>query len=79
MSMMHCQINRTISSAISDRVIPGIHNIMGTLSSGQRDTESDSSNNIQDNSEVTNGLKTKITKKDSRSAFDLRDTEDNCL
>ena len=39
------------------------------------DTESYSSYDNQDNSEVTSGLKTKITK-NSRSAFALRDTED---
>ena len=57
-------------------VIPGIQHAMGTLSSGQRDTESGSSNNNQDDSAGTTRFKTKITKKDSRSAFDLGDTED---
>ena len=41
-TMMHSQINRAISSAISDRVIPEIQNIMGTMSSGHRDTKSNS-------------------------------------
>ena len=36
---------------------------MGTLSSGQRDTESGSSQNNQEDREGSNGLKTKITKK----------------
>ena len=49
---------------------------MGTLSSGQRDTESASSPNNQDNTEGTNGFISKITKKDSRSACNLRDTDD---
>ena len=57
-------------------VIPEIQNALGTLSSGQRDTESGSSPNNQEDREGSNGLKTKITKKDSWSAFDLRDTED---
>ena len=57
-------------------MIPEIQNAMGTLSSGQTDTESGSSPNNQEDREVSNGLKTKITKKDSWSAFDLRDTED---
>ena len=76
MSMMHSRINRAISSAISERVIPEIQNIMSSISSGNRDTESGSLSNIQENYSRTEGLKTKITKKDSRSAFDLRDTED---
>ena len=71
MSMMQSQINRAIHSAISDRVIPEIQNIMGSLSSGQRDTESGTSVDNQNSSEDTVGLKTEITKKDSRSAFDL--------
>ena len=70
------QINRTIGSAISDRVTPEIQIIMGSLSSGRRDTESGRSVNNQDSCEKTNGLKTKLTKNDSRSAFDLRDTGD---
>ena len=45
-------------------------------SSGQRDTESGSSPNNQDNTEGTNGFISKITKKDSRSACNLRDTDD---
>ena len=50
---------------------------MGTLSSVQRDTESDSSKNIQKTKrEETNALKTKLTKNDSRLAYELRDTED---
>ena len=76
MSMMHSQLNRAMSSAINDRVIPGIRNIMGSLSLGHRDTESGTSGDNQESSEETNGLKTKLTNKDSRSAFDLRDTED---
>ena len=32
-AMMHSQINRAISSAISDRVIPEIKNIMSSMSS----------------------------------------------
>ena len=76
MSMMHSHINRATNSAISDRVIPEIQNIMGTLSLGQRDIESSLCINNQDNSEATSGLKTKTTKKESRSTFDLRDTGD---
>ena len=65
-----------ISSAINGRVIPDIQNAMGTLSSGQRETESGSSPNIQEEREGSNAFKTKITKKDSRSAFDVRNRDD---
>ena len=76
MSMMHSQINRAINSSISERVIPEIQKMISSISSGNRGTESGLSSNNQENNDNTNGLKTKITKKDSRSAFDLRDTED---
>ena len=43
MDMMHCSINRAISSASSDRAIPKIQNTMGLPSSGPRNTESGAS------------------------------------
>ena len=77
LSMVHNQINRAISTAISERVIPEIQNIVNSMSSqGNRDTEASLSPNSQENRENTSGLKTKITKGDSRSACDLRDTID---
>ena len=51
MNILQVQITRTINSAINDRVIPEIQNAIGTLSSGQRDTESGSSPNIQEDRE----------------------------
>ena len=75
MNILQVQITKAINSAINNSVIPEIQNAMGTLSSGQRDTESGSSQNIQEDRERSNGLKTKIMKKDSRSACNLRDTE----
>ena len=73
--MVHNQINRAISTAISERVIPEIQNIVSSMSSsGIRDTETSLSPGSQGNKENTSGLRTKITKKDSRSACDLRDT-----
>ena len=75
MNFLQVQITRAINSAINDKMVPEIQNIMGTLSSGQRDTESGSSQNNQEDREGSNGLKTKIIKKDSRSACNLRDTE----
>ena len=76
MSMMHSQNKRAISSAFSERVIPEIQSIISSISSGNRDTESGSSSNNHENNTGTTGFKTKITKKECRSAFDLRDTED---
>ena len=76
MNFLQVQITRAINSAINDKMVPEIQNIMGTLSSGQKDTESGSSPNNQDNTEGTNGFISKITKKDSRSACNLRDTDD---
>ena len=75
MSMVHNQINRAISTAISERVIPEIQNIVSSMSSlGNRDTEASMSPSSQENRGNSSGLKTKITKKDSRSVGDLRDT-----
>ena len=75
MSMVHNQINRAISTAISERVIPEIQNIVSSMStSGNRDTEASMSPGSQENRENSSGLKTKILKKDSRSVGDLRDT-----
>ena len=73
MSMMYSQINGAISSAIAERVIPEIQNVVSSMpSSGNRDSESSSSTNSQEITEGTNGFK-RITKKDSRSACDLPD------
>ena len=73
MSMMHSQINRAISTAIAERVIPEIQNIVKSmLSSGNRGTEASSFPNSREIFEGNNGFKSKITKQDSRSACDLR-------
>ena len=75
MSMMHNQINRAITTAIPERVIPEIQNIANSMSStGHRDTEASSSPSSQENRENASGPKTKIAKKDSRSVGDLRET-----
>ena len=78
--MMHFQINGAISSVISDRVIPEIRNIVSSMtSSGNRDTDTSSSSNDQENRERTTiekGLKAKFAKKDSWSGCDLRVMED---
>ena len=75
MSMMHSQINRAISNAITERVIPEIQNVVSSMSSsGNRDTEASASPNSQENRECSSGFKSKFAKGDSRSACDLRDT-----
>ena len=75
MSMMHSQINRTITTAIAERVIPEIQNIANSMSSAvHRDTEDSMSPDSQENRENASGLKTKMAKNDSRSVGDLRDT-----
>ena len=75
LSMVHSQINRAINTAISERVIPEIQNIVSLMSSsGNRDTEASMSPCSQENRESSSGLKSKITIKDSRSVGDLGDT-----
>ena len=66
MSMMHSQINRAITAAIAERVIPDIQNIANSMSStGHRNTETSLSPNSQENRESASGPKIKIAKKDS--------------
>ena len=54
MNILQVQISRAINSAINDRVIPEIQNAMVTLFSEQRDTESCSSPNNQEDREGSN-------------------------
>ena len=75
MSMMNSQISRAINTAIAEGVIPEIQNMVSSMSSsGNWDTEASLSPNSQENTETNSWFKTKITKKDSRSACDLRVT-----
>ena len=75
MSRMHNQINRAITTAIAERVIPEIQKIANSMSStGHRDTEASLSSNSQEIRESASGPKIKIAKKDSRAVGDLRDT-----
>ena len=63
MSMVHNQINRAISTAISERVIPEIENIVSSMSSSRnRDTEASMSPSSQENRENSSGLKKNIEK-----------------
>ena len=73
MAMVHGQRNRAISTAIAEKVIPEIQNIVSSMSSsGNRDTEASTSPSSQENRNDLSGLRTKILKKDSRSMGDLR-------
>ena len=64
MSMVHNQINKAISSAITERVVPEIQNIVSSMSSsGYRDTEASVSPDSQENRQGDiSGLKTKLAK-----------------
>ena len=78
MSLMYSQINRAISTAITEIVIPEIQNIVSSISSsGNRDTEASSSPDSQENTETNEGFKNKITKRDSQSTGDLRTPRDD--
>ena len=71
MDFMQTQISRAINSAISERIIPEIQNMMGNSILVQQGVEPSSSLNED---EIGNMWKnTKLTKEDSRSAGDLRD------
>ena len=74
MDFMQTQIIRAINSAISERIIPEIQNMMGSSTLVQQGVGPSSSLN---GDEIGNMWKnTKLTKEDSRSACDLRDHTD---
>ena len=74
MDFMQTQITRAINSDISERIIPEIQNMMGSSTLVQQGVGPSSSLNED---EIGNMWKnTKLTKKDSRSACDLRDHTD---
>ena len=74
MDLMHSQISSAISSAISERIIPEIQNMVENLPLGQYGSTSLNEDGIRN---VWKNANTKLTKKDSRSACDLRDHTDN--
>ena len=74
--MTHTQIHRAKISPTSDKVITEIRNIIGTLPLRQRDTESDCPLSNQGLGEKLNGLKTNLTTKDYRSAYDRIESAD---
>ena len=73
MDLMYSQISSAISSAISERNIPEIQNMVENLPLGQYGVEPSTSLNEDGIRNVWKNANTKLTKKDSRSACDLRD------
>ena len=77
MGLMQPQISRAISSARSERFIPEIQNMVENLPLSQHGVEPCTSANEDGIGNVWKNANTKFTKKDSRSACDLRDHMDN--
>ena len=77
MDVLHTQISRAISSAISERIIPEIQNMVESLPLNQQGVEPCTSTNAQGITNVWKNTSTKLTKNDSMSACDLRDHMDN--
>ena len=77
MDLMHSQISRAISSAISESIIPEIQNMVENLPLSQHVVEPCTSINEDGIKNVWKNANAKLTKKDSRSACDLRDHMDN--
>ena len=77
MDLMQSQISRAISSAIRERIIPEIQNMVENLPLSQHGVEPCTSTNEDGIGNVWKNANTKFTKKDSRSACDLRDHMDN--
>ena len=74
--LMQSQINRAISSAISEIIIPEIQNMVKNLPLGQHGVEPCTSTNEEGIRSAWENTNTRLTKKDSRSACDLRDHTD---
>ena len=72
MSMMHSQINRAITTATVERVIPEIQNIANSMSStGHRDSEDSMFPNSQENRENASGPKTKIALRRTQGPWEI--------
>ena len=72
MDLVQSQITRAISSAISERIIPEIQNMVENLPLGQHGVEPGTSLNEDGVRSAWENTNTRLTKKDSRSACDLR-------
>ena len=77
MDLMQSQISRANSSAISERIIPEIQNMVENLPLSQHDVEPCTSTNEEGIRNAWKNTNTRLTKKDSRSACDLREHTDN--
>ena len=77
MDVMHTQISRALSSAISERIIPEIQNTIENLPFNQRGVEPCTSINEDRVGNVWKNANTKLAKKDSKSACELTDHTDN--
>ena len=76
MDLMQSQISSAISSAISERIIPEIQNMVENLPLSQPGAGPCMSSNEDGMRNAWKSSNTKLTKKDSRSACDLRDHMD---
>ena len=76
MDLMQSQITRAISSAISERIIPEIQNMVEILPLSQHGVEPGKSLNEDGVRSAWENTNTRLTKKDSRSACDLREHSD---
>ena len=74
--LMQSQISRAISSAISERIIPEIQNMVENLPLGQHGVEPCTSTNEERIRSAWENTNTRLKKKDSRSACDLRNHTD---
>ena len=79
MDFMQTQISRTIKSAISERILPEIQSMVENLPLTQRSVQPYTSSNENGVGNVWNKANTKLAKKDSRSACDLRKLADFTL
>ena len=76
MDFMQNQISRAINCAISERIIPEIQNMVGNLPLNQHGVGPSTSFDENRTGNMWKNTNEKITKKDSRSACDLRDHTD---
>ena len=76
MDFMQNQISRAINCAFSERIIPEMQNIVENLPLNQQGVKPCSSSNENGTGNVWKNANVKFTKKDSRSACDLRDHTD---
>ena len=76
MSLLLSQIKRAKSSAINDRVMPEIQSIIQSLPLNRYGPELFTSLNEDGIGNAWKNTNAKFTKKDSRSAFDLRENTD---